>query len=41
LVFHGFILILSFYVLRALGIGWGRRKVNGIEGELNETQQVM
>jgi len=36
-----FILVLSFYVLRVLGIGCGMRKDNGTRGELSETQQVI
>jgi len=35
------LLILSFYVLRVLAIGWGKRKANGARGVLNETQKVM
>ena len=42
--FHGFsscfLIVLVFYVLRVLGIGLGKRKVNGSREELNETQQV-
>ena len=34
-------IVISFYVLRILGIGLGKEEVNGDQGELNETQQVM
>ena len=44
LVFHGFVFLLSccyfLLCLRALGIGLGKRKVNGAWGKLNETQRV-
>jgi len=41
LVPHGFLLALAFYDLKVLGIGWGRRNVNGAWDEMNETLQVM
>ena len=44
LVFHGFLLVCScstFYVLRVLGFGLEKRKVNEARGELSVTQQVM
>jgi len=34
-------LSLSFYVVRAFGIRWGKRKVNETWGELNETPHVI
>jgi len=35
---YGYFIVLSFFVLSVLGIGWRKRKVNGARGELNETQ---
>ena len=33
--------IFSFYALRVLGIGWGKRNVNGTRREMNEIKHVM
>jgi len=34
LVSRGFFLVLSFYILRVLGIGCGKREVDGAWGEM-------
>jgi len=35
---YSFLLVLAFYVLRALGMDLRKRKLNGALGEMNETE---